>query len=241
MSGPHGSDPQQPDQAPNPSPSGSPWQQAGQDATWPAAGPAYPQYQQTVDPAYPQQYPAAPGYAQPEYPTQVAPGQFPGGAQVPAPGAYGQPGPYGQPVGYGQPAGYPGSGPYSQYPVQYPPAPEEVGKKNWDRKKLSVIGGSVGAALVLVIAVLGFLTPGFFVTTKLDATKAAAGVLQILSDETTGYGAKNAKDAKCNNGNDPVVKKGDSFECSVSIDGVAKKVTVTFLDDKGTYEVGRPQ
>ena len=56
--------------------------------------------------------------------------------------------------------------------------------------------------------VLGFWEPGFFVTTKLDVSKAQAGVQQILTDETNGYGAKNVKDVKCNNGSDPTVKKG---------------------------------
>ena len=74
-----------------------------------------------------------------------------------------------------------------------------------------------------------------------DINKAQAGVQQILSDETNGYGAKNVQNVKCNSGTDPVVKKGGSFDCSVSIDGAQKKVTVTFQDDKGTYEVGRPQ
>ena len=40
---------------------------------------------------------------------------------------------------------------------------------------------------------------------------------------------------------DPTVKKGGTFDCSVSIDGTQKHVTVTFQDNKGTYEVGRPQ
>ena len=37
------------------------------------------------------------------------------------------------------------------------------------------------------------------------------------------------------------VKKGDTFTCEVSIDGTKRQVTVTFQDDKGTYEVGRPK
>ena len=39
----------------------------------------------------------------------------------------------------------------------------------------------------------------------------------------------------------PTVKKGGTFDCNVSIDGAQKHVTVTFQDNKGTYEVGRPQ
>ncbi len=63
---------------------------------------------------------------------------------------------------------------------------------------------------------------------------------QILTDESNGYGAKNVKDVKCNNGQSPTVKKGETFDCEVSIDGTKRQVTVTFQDNKGTYEVGRP-
>ena len=89
-----------------------------------------------------------------------------------------------------------------------------------------------------MVAVLGFWKPGFFVTTKLDVSAAQSGVQQILTDESNGYGAKNVKDVKCNGGNSPTVKKGDTFNCEVSIDGTKRQVTVTFQDDKGTYEVG---
>jgi hypothetical protein len=92
-----------------------------------------------------------------------------------------------------------------------------------------------------VILVLGFWAPGFFVTTQLDVSKAQAGVQQVLTDSTNGYGAKNVKDVKCNNGQNPTVKKGQSFDCDVSIDGTKRSVTVTFQDSKGTYEVGRPK
>ena len=111
---------------------------------------------------------------------------------------------------------------------------------------VAVAVASMGAVLVravwavAAVLVLGFWTPGFFVTTKLDVNKAQAGVQQILIDESNGYGAKNVKDVRCNNGENPTVKKGDTFNCEVSIDGTKRQVTVTFQDDKGTYEVGRP-
>jgi Domain of unknown function (DUF4333) len=75
----------------------------------------------------------------------------------------------------------------------------------------------------------------------LDVNKAQAGVQQILTDETNGYGAKNVQGVKCNNGQNPTVKKGGTFNCEVSIDGTQRQVTVTFQDDNGTYEVGRPK
>jgi hypothetical protein len=37
------------------------------------------------------------------------------------------------------------------------------------------------------------------------------------------------------------VKKGETFDCEVSIDGTKRQVTVTFQDNEGTYEVGRPK
>ncbi|BBX69809.1 hypothetical protein MPSYJ_32700 [Mycolicibacterium psychrotolerans] len=101
--------------------------------------------------------------------------------------------------------------------------------------------GLLAAIIVAVVLVLGFWKPGFFVTTKLDVNAAQTGVQQILTDETNGYGAKNVSNVKCNNGVSPTVKKGDTFDCEVSIDGTKRQVTVTFQDDKGTYEVGRPK
>ena len=59
-----------------------------------------------------------------------------------------------------------------------------------------------------MVLVLGFWKPGFFVTTKLDVNKAQQGVQQILTDETNGYGAKNVKDVKCNNGAEPDGQEG---------------------------------
>ena len=109
---------------------------------------------------------------------------------------------------------------------------------------MAVVGGIVGLLAALVVAavlVLGFWKPGFFVTTKLDVDAAQSGVQQILTDESNGYGAKNVKDVKCNNGQSPTVKKGETFDCEVSIDGTKRQVTVTFQDDDGTYEVGRPK
>ena len=101
--------------------------------------------------------------------------------------------------------------------------------------------GLLAALIVAVVAVLGFWKPGFFVTTKLDVSSAQSGVQQILTDESNGYGAKNVKDVKCNDGQSPTVKKGETFDCEVSIDGTKRQVTVTFQDDDGTYEVGRPK
>jgi hypothetical protein len=242
MSGPQGSDPTQGWQPPHgagqpagddQTQQGSPWQQqSGGEQTWqpPAYTPSeYPPYQQPPAQYYPPaQYP-------PGYPQQ---GQYGGQTGYGQPGQYGQPGPYGQPAPYGQ---YPQSGqpgPYGQQPGSYgqPPAGPKRSKKT-----VGTIAGVLAAVVVAAILVLGFWAPGFFVITKLDVGKAEAGVQQILTDATNGYGAKNVKDVTCNNGQNPTVKKGATFDCDVSIDGTKRSLTVTFQDNKGTYEVGRPK
>ncbi len=243
------SGPQEPDQTqpwpgqdqPSSDPSNQPpaWQQ-------PTPGQDQPSWQ---PPAYtPQQYPSyqQPGQQPPYAPPQQYPPTEQFGQQPPA--EYGQQAypQYGQPPGqYGQQPGQYGQQPgqYGQQPGQYGQygAPEAT---EGPKRSLAVVGGVIGllaALIVAVVAVLGFWKPGFFVTTKLDVSSAQSGVQQILTDESNGYGAKNVKDVKCNDGQSPTVKKGETFDCEVSIDGTKRQVTVTFQDDDGTYEVGRPK
>ncbi|MGI9124305.1 MAG: DUF4333 domain-containing protein [Mycobacterium sp.] len=251
MSGPQGSDPWQAsghDQpatgADQPSaPEAPAWQPSAPEAqSWQPPGSEAPAWQ---PPAYtPQQYPQygqpVPGYPPPQ--PYGAPAEY-------NPAAYGQPGQYPPPGPYGPPPQY---GQYPPPPGQYPPAPgqpgqypyaapgaEDASKKSM--KVLSTVLGLLAALALAIVLVLGFWKPGVFVTTKLDVNKAQQGVQQILTDESNGYGAKNVSDVKCNNGQNPTVKKGDTFNCEVSIDGTKRQVTVTFQDDKGTYEVGRPK
>ena len=244
MSGPQGPDQAQPwpgQDQPSSDPSNQPpaWQQPtpGQDQpatdapSWqpPAYTPQqYPSYQQPGQQPYtpPQQYPATEQFGQ-QPPTDYSQQAYPQYGQQP--GQYAQqPGQYGQQPGqYGQ---------YGQYPA---PTAEEGSKRS-----MAVIGVVIGlVALVIVgaVVVLGFVKPGFFWTNKLDINSAQSGVRQILTDEANGYGAKNVKDVKCNDGQSPTVKKGGTFNCEVSIDGTKRQVTVTFQDDDGTYEVGRPK
>jgi hypothetical protein len=259
MSGPQGPDPAQPWQQPqgenqqstdqDQTAQASSWQQSsgeqpgqapsGEQPAWqvPAYTPTeYPQHQQPPAQFYPPSgpFPQSTAYPQHEqYGAQT--GQFGAhptqyGAQV---GQYGQPGPYGQPGTYppGQP--YPPPGHYGQLPAS-------PGSKR-SRLVIGTVIGVFAAILVAGILVVGFWQPGFFVTTKLDVNKAQAGVQQILTDDINGYGARNVKDVKCNNGQNPTVKRGGTFACDVSIDGAKRQVTVTFQDNKGTYEVGRPK
>jgi hypothetical protein len=253
---------------PSSEPSGNqPWQPPTSGAEQPAtAAPAwqppaydpqqqqYPQYQQPSDPQY--QQPSAPAYQPPpQYPPTEQFGQQPGEYSPQAyPSQYGQPGQPGQPGQYGQQYGQPPGAQFGQQPAQYGQQPGQYGQypqygappgaEEGSKRSLAVIGGVIGllaAIIVVVVLVLGFWKPGFFVTTKLDVSAAQSGVQQILTDEANGYGAKNVKDVKCNSGQSPTVKKGDTFNCEVSIDGTKRQVTVTFQDDNGTYEVGRPK
>ncbi|OBG15621.1 hypothetical protein A5765_00530 [Mycolicibacterium celeriflavum] len=260
MSGPQGSDPtqswpgQQPDQ-PTDQPSSEssanqPWQPQPQSSEPTQAAPQWqpPAY----DPSQAQQYP---GYQQPAYqPPQQYPATEPQYGQPGEynPQAYQQPGQYGQPQygQYGQQPGQPqyGQPPTGQYgqPGQYGQYPQyqQPGAEDGSKRSMAVIGGVIGllaAVIVAVVLVLGFWKPGFFVTTKLDIDAAQSGVQQVLTDEANGYGAKNVKDVKCNDGQNPTVEKGATFDCEVSIDGTKRQVTVTFQDDDGTYEVGRPK
>jgi Domain of unknown function (DUF4333) len=209
----------------------------------------YPPYQQPGQQSAPPSYSSSQQYPPTEQFGQQGQQSYPQQGQYGQPGQYpqyGQPGQYGQQPGqYGQqPGQQPGQygqqpGQYGQYAPYTPPGAEQGSKRS-----MALVGGIVGVVVLLllvVVGVLGFWKPGFFVTTKLDVSAAQTGVQKILTDETNGYGAKNVKDVKCNDGQSPKVKKGDTFTCEVSIDGTKRQVTVTFQDDNGTYEVGRPK
>ncbi|UXA16149.1 DUF4333 domain-containing protein [Mycobacterium sp. SMC-4] len=261
MSGPQGSDPTQPWPGQQPEsgaeqPTGDAtanqgWQPPSGSEQAQAPGGEQPQWQ---PPAYtPQQYPQ---YQQPQYPPTDQYGQPSG---YPPQGQYGQPGygqPYGQPApGYGQQPGQFGQQPgqFGQQPGQFGQQPGQFGQypgypspgsDDGSKRSLAVIGTVVGVlvgVVVIAVLVMGFWRPGFFVTTKLDIAAAEQGVQQILTDETNGYGATNVNNVTCNDGVSPTVRRGDTFECEVSIDGTIRQVTVTFQDDNGTYEVGRPR
>jgi hypothetical protein len=249
MSGPQGQDPNQQWSSDQPAPQPPASEDQTAQAPVPPPAPEEPTAQAGWHPpAYaPTQYgqsqpfPSPPSYPQPghefsQQPTQYGqPGQFPAGP----PGAYGQQ--YPSTEGYGQPAQY--APPGAQY-GEVPAAFGEAAPGKGSRSSLAIIGGIVGVLAVIIVAafcVTAFWKPGFLVTTKLDVSKAQTGVQQILTDQTNGYGVKSADNVKCNNGQNPTVKKGDTFTCDVSVDGQHKQVTVTFQDNNGTYEVGRPK
>lgn len=101
----------------------------------------------------------------------------------------------------------------------------------------------LATVLVLGAAVVTLVLSGVLIhdTKKLAVGAVQSDVQQILVDRITGYNAGDIKDVKCNNGQDPTVEKGGSFNCTVSVRGKQHQLTVTFPDDSGTYEVGLPQ
>lgn len=97
-------------------------------------------------------------------------------------------------------------------------------------------------ALVVAAVVLGAVALlGVGGGKVLDVAKVQSGVLRILSDPASGYGANNVTNVSCNNGRDPNATKGTTFTCNLTVNGARRQVTVVVSDDNGTYEVGRPR
>ncbi|MFC0110449.1 DUF4333 domain-containing protein [Kibdelosporangium aridum] len=226
--GPGGNDPQQwgqqPQQPYGPPSGGFPAQQPGgypQQPGQPQYG-GYPQQQQPTAP-YGQPQEQSP-YGQPHDPNTPGSGGFP--AQQP----YGQPQQQQQYPGYGQQPQQPygGYGQQPQYPGQEPPK-KKSGAMLW------VIVGVV-VLVVAALGVLGFVTPGFFMTKVLDKNAVQQGVVKILDER---YGDK-ATDVVCPA--DQEVKVGNTFECTLKVDGDDRKVTITVKsEDKAEYEVSQPK
>ena len=106
---------------------------------------------------------------------------------------------------------------------------------------IGAVIGVLAAVVLAVVLVLGFWKPGFFVTTKLDVNKAQQGVQQIPDRRNQRLRRQERQGRQVQQRPEPDGQKGDTFNCEVSIDGTKRQVTVTFQDDKGTYEVGRPE
>lgn len=113
------------------------------------------------------------------------------------------------------------------------------------RKKL-VPGLLIGAGILVVLIGAAVLLSvvsrlGLLGDKVLDVSKVQAGVLQVLSDPASGYGANVVTEVSCNNGRNPPAAKGNSFTCDVTVNGAKRRVTVLVSDDHGTYEVDRPR
>ncbi|ASU79231.1 DUF4333 domain-containing protein [Actinopolyspora erythraea] len=89
---------------------------------------------------------------------------------------------------------------------------------------------------VLVGAFLGFVTPGWFYRTVLEADSVQQGVRQVARDS---YGVDGIESVDCPEG-EPV-RVGHSFTCVLRVGGVGKEVRVVVRDTDGTYAVDRPR
>ncbi|MFT3900158.1 MAG: DUF4333 domain-containing protein [Gordonia sp. (in: high G+C Gram-positive bacteria)] len=184
--------------------------------------PAAPQqqYQYTVPGAAPQQ-PVAPPAGQPgvQYPV-------PPGAAAPQPGQ-----PYGAPL---QPGQYPQPGQPGQFPPVGQPFPGAPAKSGNTGKILTISGLTV-LAIAALLAITAFFVPGW-APKKLSQAGAEKGVTQILKND---YQVQNVSNVRCP-AEAQKVKKGESFSCTVTVDGRRQRVTLTFIDNKGGFEVGAP-
>ncbi len=211
----------------------------------------------------PQAGPGGPGPKLPQLPQHGLPqmGQPTAGVplfgQAPQPG---QPPPYGQPSfgrpqqGPGQQYGQPGPGPapfgspgwgLSQQPTQQFPgqpqvapqggpqvAPQAPGQRGGVKRLLPIVLG--GVAVVALVALLGFVTPGFFVTRVFDPVALQSGVQHVL---TQNY-HMDVAGVRCEEG--IRVDEGTRFECDATVDGASVKVPIIVTGSDGSYEVGRP-
>ncbi|NLG55481.1 MAG: DUF4333 domain-containing protein [Rhodococcus sp.] len=222
MSGPYG--PNDPNQQGGAQPEGQPG--------WGAPQPGQPQYGQS-----PQQWGPQPGQPYGQQPGQPygQPGQQdPQYGQQPGWGAP-QPGQMGQPTAQPWGAPQPGQQPGQQWGApgqQWSPGPEPSGKS-----KTGMIVGLIIAALVVFggIGVAIAFGAGAFGGKTLNADAANTGVERVLVDS---YGVFDVTDVNCPSGQE--VKSGNSFQCDLKVDGDPTKVTVTFTNDDGTYEVSKP-
>jgi hypothetical protein len=171
-------------------------------------GSAQPGQQQFGQPGYGQQYGQQPQYGQQQY------GQAPYGR--PEPGRQAWPG---QPQ-WGQ-----------SYPT--PPGPAAGGKRKPPMPL--IIGGAAGVVVIAVVGVLGFVTPGFFVTRVFDSAAVEQGVARVLTQD---FGISGVGEVSC--GEAIPVKADSSFDCDATIDGQKVRVPVHVTSNEGNYEVGRP-
>ncbi|MBI2700834.1 MAG: DUF4333 domain-containing protein [Mycobacterium sp.] len=152
--------------------------------------------------------------------------------QPPPPAQWQQPPPPGQ---WGQP-------PPGQWGQPSPPPAQQTPKKSASKSKPWLIGGAIAAALVVVVLVVLMVSGAVAGDTKKVAVAGVqTEVQQVLLDRITGYNDGDITNVRCNDGQDPTVKKGRSFTCDVTVRGQQRQLKVTFEDDNGTYEVGLPE
>ncbi len=185
-----------------------------------------------------QQYSGQPYGNQPQQgpqPTQ----QFPGAQQQPYPGQQGWPQQQGpQQQGPQQQGPQPtqqwgGQQPDGGWGPGYPPLPATPPRSG--RSKLLLILGGVGVLIVAAVLVLGFVTPGFFVSKVFDTAAVQTGVQKTLTDS---YGIQGVTGVTC--GQNIAVTAGNTFTCDATIAGKPARIPVKITSNAGDYEVGRP-
>ncbi|MEU8216313.1 DUF4333 domain-containing protein [Micromonospora taraxaci] len=110
-----------------------------------------------------------------------------------------------------------------------------VGRRRRVSQKLLIAVVGPVVAVVALVAVLGLVWPGFFVTKVFDTAALQQGVLSVLRDDYQ----LDADLVACPPGRS--VEVGSRFSCSAQVAGVPKTVAVTVLSSDGRFEVGRPQ
>jgi len=202
------------------------------------AGGSDPQQQWGQQPQQPQQpygggYPGTPSGG---FPAQ---GQQPYGQPEPPPyGGYGQQPSQQQPYGgYGQPTQQQPYPPYGTPPGGYPAAGPAKPKSNaWIWIVVAVVVLAAGA-----VAILGFVTPGFFNKKVLDkaAIEGDNGIKKVL---TGSYGVPADQIDRVECPADQEVKQGNKFSCTVFLKDKQQTVDITIRnEDKAEYEVGTPR
>lgn len=186
---------------------------------------------------------------------------MPPGRQAPwQPGAGGHPGtgaqngpPGWQPPGGAHPPNPWAPAPGSPLPGRKPWRPRQSGKDAGQSSSYRGLGafGDVGvtpkrsrkpwiiaAAIVVVLAGggVGAWQLGAFRGDVLDRKSVEDGVQKVLRED---FGEGDLRDASCP-ANRPI-KTGTTFECTVTVAGQPKKVTVRVLNEQAQFEVGAPK
>ncbi|WP_435582018.1 DUF4333 domain-containing protein [Amycolatopsis thermoflava] len=137
-----------------------------------------------------------------------------------------------------QPAPGPGTGPQPQQGGQWQPSYGGFGAFGEQKPKRSKKPFLIGAAVVVLLGGggVGAWLLGAFQGDTLDQAAVQDGVVKILRED---FGEGDVKNAQCPE--DQPVRTGTTFECTVTVAGQPKKVTVRVLNDQAQYEVGMPR
>jgi hypothetical protein len=213
---------------PPPTPPGAP---AGWSPEQQATGPHAGQWQQNADPGAVSG--SSTGQWQPGQPSGSFSGPWPPGQQAGGPWQ-----PPSQPTPQ-QPTPTPGHG-QPQYGGGFQPSqygglgafPAEPAKKPKPKKPLLI---ALAAVVVLAAGGGAAWLLGAFRGDVLDQHSLQDGVVKVLNEN---YGEPDAKNAQCPA--NEAARNGTTFDCTVTIGGQQKKVTVRVLNDRPEYEVGAP-